>query len=366
MPEKERISTRQFIWMLFIIITTVTALQTPGLLISIGHRDAWMSVFGGMIYDGMLAIVYAYLGLWFPNENFVQYSISILGKFMGRIVGICFPLYFLLVCGLVMKSLGYLIHTAFLPKTSLPLIWLSGFIVIAYAARQGIEVIGRASEILGPIYFTSVIFLGLILIPAAKIERLKPILEDGIVPVMKGSTFIATLYGICIMMAMFIPICNKPENGFLAKISGLSLGGVLMGITTVFSIMVFGYEHSLAKISPVLSLTRMVRIGYFFERFEIIWILVAVGAGIVACSQMMWAFSVGISQIFGVKDYKPLVLSSSFLAFVICYTALENQVELGNYIQFTLSVISVFVQTFLEILLFAAALALNRRGTSSS
>ena len=111
MQEKGVISTNQMIWLLFILIASVTAIQVPALLISQAGRDAWLSVIGGWFMDVMLAVVYGYMGVRFPGQNFVQYSITILGKTGGRIVGIVFPLFFLLFCAVLLRGLTQLLNT---------------------------------------------------------------------------------------------------------------------------------------------------------------------------------------------------------------------------------------------------------------
>lgn len=360
MQQEEQISTNQFVWMLFIIITSVTVLQAPGILIRTGHRDAWISVAGGVVLDVLLALAYAYLGMRFPKQNFIQYSATILGRVTGKIAGLAFPLFFLLSSVLVMRSLNMIIHTAFLPKTPIAVIALSGYALVAYAARKGIESIGRIAEILGPLYFTSAFVISFMLMPTADMERIRPMLEGGMQPVIRGSFFIVTFYGICIIMAMFIPICNRPENGFLAKFGGVTMGGFLVGVVVIFSIMVLGYQQAVNKISPSLSLLRTASLGHFLERFEMLWMLIAVGAAILASSQMIWAFSVGLAQTFETKEYKPLVLASTLVALVLEESSFENQAMNAEFLQFTFPCIAFFVETVLILVLLVMAILLNK------
>jgi spore germination protein KB len=359
MPDKEQINTNQFIWMLFIIITSVTLLQAPGILLKTGQRDAWMSVAGGIILDILLAIAYSYLGMRFPKENFVQYSSSILGR-TGKVVGLAFPFFFLLSSILIIRSFSMVIHTAFLPKTPLPVIAVSTILVVAYAVRKGIEVIARVAEVLGPIYLISAIFISFLLVPSAEIDRILPIMENGILPVVRGSFFIVTYYGICIMMAMFIPISNKPEYGFLSKVSAVTMGGFMVGFVVLFSTMLFGYKQAVNKLSPSLSLLRVTSISHFFERFEMLWMLIAVGAAILAASQMIWAFCVGVAQTVGLPDYKQLVNSSCLLAIVLETISFNNQGFNGEFLQFTFPNIAFLVETVLELFLLIMAIILNK------
>ena len=110
-----------------------------------------------------------------------------------------------------------MLNRSFFPNTPEEIILISSYIVIGYAVLKGIEVIGRVCEILGPIYLFSLIILFLFVIPDIKIERLKPQLEIGIYPALFGTLFILSFIGICIIMGMYIPICNHPENGFIQQ-----------------------------------------------------------------------------------------------------------------------------------------------------
>ncbi len=362
MLEKGIISTRQFVLMLFIIITSFTSLHVPAILIQQAGRDSWLAVIGGWFLDVLLAIIYGYLGVRFPGENFVQYSMTILGKYVGRIVGIMFPIFFLLVCALIQRGLSHLIRSAFLPETPFEVILLSGALIIGFAARKGIEVIARVCEVIGPVYLLSIILLISFILPISEINKMKPQLEEGFPTVLVGAFMILTFYGICIMMAMFIPLNNKIENGFLAKFIAVSMGAFFVGSVVVLSIMVFGYDE-VKNIAVVgYSLTRMVNIGNFLERMGIIWMMIAVGAGILASSMMVWAFSLGIAQISNLKTYKPLICPTVFLSSIIAITSFDNHAEHIRFTHYTYPIIAASVESGLIFLLFFMALILKKRG----
>lgn len=263
--EKEVISTGQFIWILIAIIAAPTSLSIPGDIILQTQQDSWLSVIGAWFLDVLLALVYAYMGLRFPGKNFVQYSSTILGKYIGKIVGGMFPLFFLFVSVGVMWDLSRLITLVFLPQTPIEVILICGYIVVGYGAHKGIEVVVRNAEFMAPMFVFSIVSLGLLLIPSIKIEQLKPQLIHGIYPIISGSFYIVTFYGICIMMGMFIPICNRPENGFLAKFTAVSIGSFVVGIIIVVSIAVFGVEQSKVLIYPGLELSKIINIGDFSD-----------------------------------------------------------------------------------------------------
>lgn len=362
MPNKENISTNQFVWLLFNIITSFTVLQVPGLLIFHAGRDAWLSVFIAWFLDVLLAMVYAYMGIRFPGQNFVQYSTTILGKYCGKIVGLMFPLYFLMVASLLMRAISGGIGSLVLPNTPAIVVLGSGYILIAFAVKRGIEVIARACEILGPIYLISLILLFILVIPSVKINRLKPQFIDGFYPVFSGGIFILTFIGICIMMGMYIPISNRPENGFLAKFIAVSIGASVISILVDFCVGVFGAEQAGNMRNPGLQLSKMINIGNILDRLEIIWYITAIGAGIMTSISLIWAFCMGISQIIGLSTYKSLVYPAALLSFVLSIISFDSNIEVLNFTFYAYPFIGLFVGTGLELFLFIMAIILGKRG----
>lgn len=362
MQEKGVISTNQFIWMLFCLITSFTALHIPRLLILQSRRDAWLAVILAWFLDVMLAVVYAYMGIRFPGQNMVQYSITILGNKLGKIVGIMFPLFFLLVSSILQRELSIILFTAFFPKTPEIVILITSYIIIGYAVFKGIEVIGRVCEILGPIYLFNLLGLFAFVIPDINIDRLRPQFELGLYPALSGTPLILSYIGICIIMGMYIPICNHPENGFKAKFIAVSMGASMIALLVITAIGVFSYAQAKNLINTSLKLARVIHIGGFFERVEVIWLLVAIGAAIVTSANMIWAFSLGISQIAGLKTYKPLIIPAILLSFIISTTSFKSSMDFVTFAFYSYPPMAFLVETGLEMFLFFAALALRKKG----
>ncbi len=364
MPEKGIINTKQFIWLLFIIITTFASMQIPGMMIMQSGRDVWLSILGAWFLDVMLALVYAYMGIRFPGENFVQYSITILGKYLGRIVGILFPLFFLLVCTIVLRGLSLIVSTIFLPTTPLDVILVSSYLVSALIGRKGIEVIARMTEVLGPLFLISIFTLCFLVLPSFHIARLKPQFDEGVAPFLVGAPLLLTSFGVCIIMAMYIPLCNRPENGFLAKFSSISLGALVVGLITALSVGIFGIEDAQYMYSPGLQLAKMINFSNYLERVEMVWLLILVGSTIVASSSLLWAFGEGLAQIAGLKTYQPLIYPGALLSLVLCIVSFPSCLQQTQFYHYTFPIVAVFVETGLELFLFAAAMILGKRGTA--
>jgi spore germination protein (amino acid permease) len=361
MQEKGVISTNQFIWLLFDTITSFATIHVPRLLMFQAGRDAWLSVILAWFLDVLLAVVYAYMGVRFPGQNMVEYSITILGK-LGKAVGIMFPLFFLMVSAMIQRGFSIMINTAFFPKTPVEIILISSYIVIGYAALKGIEVVGRVCEIIGPVNLFSLIILFLFVIPVINIDRLKPQLANGIYPALSGTPFILSFIGICIIMGMYIPICNHPENGFIAKFTAVSMGASMIVLIVICSIGAFSIPQANNMLNASLELARIINFGGFFERVEAIWIMIAISATIVTSVTLIWASCLGVSQIVGLKTYKPLVFPAILVSYIIGTTSFKNSVDVAAFIFYTFPLMAMLVETGLEMFLFFTALILKKKG----
>lgn len=331
-----------------------------GMLIFHAGRDAWLSALMAWFLDVMLALVYGYMGIRFPGQNMMQYSITILGKYFGRIVALLFCFFFLMVASVLMRSIGMLIGNVILPSTPLQLIIFTGFIFTGFAVKKGIETIARTCEILGPIYLISLVLLLILITPLVDINNLKPQLAEGLYPFLSGSIFILSYIGICIIMGMYIPICNHQENGFIAKFIAVSIGTFVISTLVAFGVGVFGMEPAGNMVNVGWQLTRMIDIGEIIQRVEIIWMIIAIGAGIMSVTNMIWAACIGFSQVVGLSSYKPIVYPMILIAMILSVISFDSNVELLNFAFYSYPFIGIMIESGLELLLFITAILLKK------
>lgn len=366
MQEKGIISTNQYVWLLYTIITSFSTLQIIGRLIAHAGRDAWLSVIIAWFVDVVLAVAYAYMGIRFPGESIPQYSITVLGNFWGRVIGLLFLLFFLVAASGFVSSICSLLTNQFFPKTSINVFLIICYILIAAGARKGLEAFARTSEIMGPIYLLSFIIILAMAAPLVHMDNLKPCFYQGILPSLTGAPFLLSYISICIMMGMFVPYCNKPRNGFKGKFIAVTLGSAIFMLLTVYGIGIFGAEESGNMVNVGLEITRMVSLGDSVQRLESIWLMVSVAACVLAAITLVWAFSLGVSQIANLGSYKPLVGSSAFLAYVISATSFTNISEINDFSNYVFPFIAVFVESGLELFLLLMAVVLKKRGSVKS
>ena len=99
-----KISKYQIFWMIASLEIGMVLLLTQSPAIEEAKQDAWISfVFAGLAGIG-ITFAAGKLSLLYPNQTFIQYSQSILGKWLGRIIVIPYFIHWLSVIGVIFRQ----------------------------------------------------------------------------------------------------------------------------------------------------------------------------------------------------------------------------------------------------------------------
>jgi len=360
--EKGQISTFQFSMMLIAVIVSSASAFVPSLLLQMAKQDSWLSVAGAWSLDVALGVVYAYMGLRFPGETFVEYAGSSLGPWLGRPIGFMFPAFFFFVSCVLLDGLSTLITTLFLHGTPTWFAAGAALVVVSYGARAGLEVVARAAEYLAPIFIVSTFVVVGAVLPSAQMEYLSPMFEHGLKPALQGVPLALSFLGVCVIMGMFQAYQNEPHRAWFAKFSAVTTGSLMVIAVLITAVGLFGPEAAGSTRYPDLEIARLVSAGDFVERIEAIWMVIAVGAAVLSLAILLWATAVGIAQTFGLKEYRPLVLPVAGLLLPVSLMMFAGQVNEAAFIRSIFPFYALTVEAGLEVLIWLAALVRGKRG----
>ena len=116
-----------------------------------------------------------------------------------------------------------------------------------------------------------------------------------------------------IVMAMMIPFLTRPSDA--KRFSLLAVGGIgLVGISfAAVLVAVFGVLTPTLTL-PAFSLGRIISIGDFLERIEVIPMGIWTVSAAVKMACFLWAGAVASAQVCGLRRYQPLVYPLSVLS----------------------------------------------------
>ncbi|NMA69704.1 MAG: endospore germination permease [Desulfitobacterium sp.] len=302
----ERISTHQFIKLAAALVLGQSFLSAGSLSTMIAGRDGWIATFLGFLAGIPFILLALSISFRYPGKNFLQITEQVLGKWLGKIIGV---IYILLTIrfGTLIVSQGVDMYTrTVLPIMSHYVIVLGILLIIIYLFYSGIEVLGRFSEVIYPIIFLSLIFIAIFIFPHFEHGELFPILADGLVPIIKVSVQVLTWpLGYILFLAGLLPFIprEKKEQKKMYKgvIRAVIIVSILSTLLVVVQISTFGPFEAARLTYGLLVLSNMVEVLNAISGVEVIFTLIWMGSIVLKSTALIFAGYWGIQTIFGIK-----------------------------------------------------------------
>ena len=308
-----------------LVITAVVA--------SSAKQDAWISTLLAPVYGVPTILIYCFLGSRHPGLTLTGILKSVFGKYFGVLISACYVFAFLsTACHIpwyVGSFTGHVMHET--PPYILNLILVAACVI---GLIYGIEAIGRVSELF--IIFIMLMFVISIVfvLPNAKIEYLQPVLENGLLPPLKGSVFISALVTLPVvsMLTVYPANIKDTKKGGRAIIKGYLWASAIVFIAIIVSIMVLGSAVAARSKYPMLLLAREISIGTVLTRLEyavsVMWIVSQFLVGMV----YFYAGIKMLTELLGFEDYKKFVAPMGLIILVMSGVVLPNTIYQGNYV----------------------------------
>ncbi|WP_026174337.1 GerAB/ArcD/ProY family transporter [Effusibacillus pohliae] len=240
-----KISGIQMFWMMAVMEFVMAIVLTVTPAVAAAKQDAWISFLVATAVGVLIASMATKLGLMFPDQTLVEYANRIAGKWMGKIIVVPFMVYLYYVTSIVIRESSDLLATMVLPRTPTWALSLLMILLVVYGTYQGIEVIARCSEVVGPIIFLTAIIVIILVFKDTNWEWLLPVYsETGWFGILKGALPPSTLLGDCIIITMLLPFMQTPDEGPSRTIWAVVFSGCFL---TLFTLVI------LATLSPKLA-----------------------------------------------------------------------------------------------------------------
>lgn len=359
MIERGKISSMQLALMMNPTITATVLLLVPSITAMNAKQDLWISPIWAS-FTGFLTVFLAYkLHKLYPNETLIEYSELILGKLVGKLIGVAILFFYLHMTGIIVLEYGEFVLETFLPHTPMMVILGSMVLVCALAVYGGIEIIGRCSEMIVPVVFLLYIFIFLLLLKDLNIQNLFPIMESGLTDSFKGSVVPQSWFSEFFLISFFYPYLTDKEKGM--KWGFISVFSVvfLMVLTNLTTLLLFG--NMTANLTyPVMIATRYISIAGFLEHLESIVMAIWVAGTFVKISVFYYALSLGTAQLLKLSDYRPIVLPLGFLLVLFGIWTAPSLEVLIHFLSTTAPFYFLSFQVAIPIMLLVMALIKNK------
>lgn len=265
--------------------------------------------------------VYAKLALKYEKQTIFEFSESLVGKYLTRIVALIFSIHFTIAMVLEVRITSSSIKLFLLYNTPIEIIMITLLLISAIAVNYGLVIIARLCA-----NYSVITILSLLIILALSLKYfdfevlLYRFFNIGFWQVLQAAFKLTTSYlGFAIILFM-APLLAKPK-----KIVKLSIASTLT-VTLVYTLTVlmsFGEFRIIPNqyiMYPTAILTKAIFISGFAERIDILFMTFWILAAYISITVRWFTLSYSLSKIIPQRNYTvftflslPLIYTSSLL-----------------------------------------------------
>jgi spore germination protein KB len=366
MDSKETIKARSFMILVIMFAVGTSILIAPGGLAIDAKQDAWIASIVGISINIALVLLYAALGNRYPNKTFVEYCIISLGPWIGRIVALLFVAFCYILASLMLGDMGIFLTSQIMPDTPMEILKIIFTLVIIVAIRAGLKVYTHAAEIFITWMFGLFIMLIIPSTPKFHFDQLFPLLEFGIKPVFKGAYNFLALQEMVVLL-MFYPYVSAGAKDLRSRfIIGTAIGGSLIIIMTLSSILVLGPALTANQLFPAYAMAKHINIGEFLERIESVMMFLWILSIFIKITLTFHASVRGMVQIFKIKNEKPFVWPLAIGMIVLSSMCYPSTMFVINLLTHSWAAFSLVFILIVPMLVLCVSLIRRQRADSSN
>ncbi|WP_369903657.1 endospore germination permease [Bacillus manliponensis] len=321
-----KISGRQIFWMMFTFEVGQSILLIVPSTIHATKQDAWISmVIAGFVGIGITFLATT-LGSLYPNQTMIEFSQTILGKWLGKLMMIPYLLPWYWINGITVREFGDFIITVLFHNTPLWVIVFTAMLLLIFIIYQGgVEGIGRLSEIVGPVVLLMITFVIILNLGNMNWSYMLPIYQDsGWLSILKSSyTPVAAFFGEALMMTMLVFFMDKPEQASSRAMWGVGLAVFMVTLGTLAVILTFGPNLPSSFLYPVYDLSRYISVMEFIQNVDILIVIIWFFSIFVKLALYLFLACYGTAQMFHLKDWRKVAWFLAPISFIMA-VSIEN------------------------------------------
>ncbi len=280
-------------------------------------QDAWIVILLGLLIGLGFVWIYTELQSAFPDKNYVEIILSVLGKKLGIPLILLSLLGCFWHCARNLREFGELIIITVLPETPLLVINFIFVLVAIYVLFNGVEVLARSSEIIMPIILLFMLSLYILVYISGDVDfrNLTPVLGKGIKPVLKTlPSMVVFPFGEMFVFLMYWNYANEKKLVRKTAMKAVFYSGIMLCTTVIMDITVLGARYVSIATVPLVETIRLINIGNIITNFDAIGVLIIFFGGFFKMVIYLNAVVLILTTLFKIKNNKlMIILVSVFL-----------------------------------------------------
>ncbi|WP_028777200.1 GerAB/ArcD/ProY family transporter [Shimazuella kribbensis] len=332
MIRKEKIEYRQFAILVLLYTVGTSVIIAPSMLASYAGQDGWISALLGLGIGLLVVWCYASIGKFFMGRSLIEAINESFGNYLGFVIALIFTFFSLTLSSLVLSNIGNFVNTRMLVGTPLDAAEYIFVIVVIIGVRLGIETLARSTETLTPLFtFLFIVFIFAVL-PQMHPNNIRPILEHDIHDIFKSSYgFISFPFGELVLFLMLTPFVSKNKKITKGYVLGAFIGGVIVMIITVLSILSLGGYGTAINTYPAFTIAKKIDVGGVIQRVEVIMAGIWTFSIFTKLSVCVYVTALSIKQLFRLRDLNCLTIPIAISLIPLSQWGTPNAADFQTY-----------------------------------
>lgn len=245
----------------FITIPAPVAKQAKG--------DAWIAVLIAYLLALPLGLLVVWLGNKYPGRNLYQICEMFVGKLLSRLIAFLAFFSMLYFTALIERLKGFLFTSSAMSETPQIVFITCCAILAVYLLRSGIEVMARFNTVAFTGVLIAIIFTCIFAFPLMTFSNIQPLFFGGLKPIYLGIKEIMGINLLYVMLlGVLLPYINDLKLTYGEVLKGGVIGGLILTLVTLTTILVLGAADTARALLPVLTLSKLLVIGDFIRGLE--------------------------------------------------------------------------------------------------
>ncbi len=235
-------------------------------------EESGNSAFITSVFMSLTAFMLVWLSFYAYRDCGNRSVLELSEIFGGRTLKIVVSLLvsFVLIANFTSELRNFLesVKIVLLPKTDIEILMILLAIAIIIGAKKGIFPISTINGILFPI---CLLFLGIIcvsLINNYDINNLFPIFGKGVDKILLGTVKDISCFSDVLVLNILLPYSEDIEAAKSGSLKAVIIGGATLFFITLCYGLSYPYPRSEEFLLPIYQLSRMIKAGEYFQRFE--------------------------------------------------------------------------------------------------
>jgi len=331
MLEKGKIRAGQLLWLLITVNTTVIITLAASPISAGSKQDSWLAEILSVIFQFIMLYIILKLGVRFPQMEFTHYIKQISGRFLGSLIVIAYIWFFLFVSSVILREItSFAVAVIY---TDTPPVVISVLIILtsSYIVSHGIEVIARTNEIALPIIIVQYLIGVSLLFPIINLDNFKPMLENGLMPVLKGAFVSSSDFIFVAFIAAVLPYVNKPRECRRGLAIGLAAAGMVILVPIIAAIGVMGPAVAQTTLYKGYMALRYISYAKFIEHLDNFGLAIFTLGQVIKITVFYYASCLMAGQLLGLRSYRPLIVPAGIIILVLSRVLFKNAAQLARF-----------------------------------